>query len=222
MIIKIDKKLTDLKIGLLGFRAPILVPALIQYKCNPEMLKSPDEIDESYDLVIETGVYYKIPEKYLAMPKYGIIGFHETPMPEGRGSAPLQWTIINKRNNLVVTLYKLDKDLYTGDIIYQVNVPVEKLDTYDDMEKHRAYGISLCLSSFLGELEQGIMVNRPQTGKVTIHKMRTPKDSILNPLKTLEELWDDIRMCDNENYPAYFNVDGKKVILRYEVTNENI
>ena len=221
MIIKIYKEAKKLKIGLLGFRSDYLKKPLIDLDFMNFYSVGIGDIDESYDLVIETGVYDIIPNKVLNKPKYGIIGFHESPLPEGKGHAPIQWAILNKRSNFVITLYKLDDGVDTGKIIYQYNMPIDKIDTYETMEEKRKIGIQNCFFEFLKELNMGVIVEREQTGKSSYHKKRNPNDSLLDDSKSLKDLWDDIRICDHDNYPAYFFVDGKKVILRYEVTDDN-
>ena len=53
-----------------------------------------------------------------------------------------------------------------------------------------------------------------QIGTPTYYKKRTPKDSKLDLDKSLRELWPLISICDNEEYPAWLEIDGKKFILK--------
>jgi hypothetical protein len=39
--------------------------------------------------------------------------------------------------------------------------------------------------------------------------------------KPLKDLWDDIRVCDNEKFPAYFIVEGKIIYLKYKVADND-
>tara|TARA_R110002074_G_scaffold189543_2_gene355384 strand:+ start:6460 stop:7128 length:669 start_codon:yes stop_codon:yes gene_type:complete len=221
MITNINKNPKKLKIGLLGFRSNYLInPLHMMGFINFKSIEI-DDIDESYDLVVETGVYNIISNEVLNKPKYGTIGFHESPLPEGRGHAPIQWAILNKKNNFTITLYKLDNGVDTGNIIYQYNIPIDNIDTYEKMEEKRKIGIENCFTEFLKELSLGVIVEREQTGKSSYHKKRNPEDSLLDDSKSLIDLWDNIRVCDNKNYPAHFFVDGRKVILRYEVVDDN-
>jgi methionyl-tRNA formyltransferase len=45
------------------------------------------------------------------------------------------------------------------------------------------------------------------------HK-RTLKDSFIDWNEPLRELYNEIRACDPEDYPAFFFVDGRKVCIR--------
>ena len=66
-------------------------------------------------------------------------------------------------------------------------------------------------------MKSGFIVLREQSGKPSYHKKRTKENSELNPDIPLKDLWDEIRICDNENYPAFFVIGDTKIILRYEV-----
>ncbi len=67
-----------------------------------------------------------------------------------------------------------------------------------------------------------IVTLRKQTGKGSYQKRRTPDDSELN-LETsdINNLWKGIRICDNDKFPAFFRIGDKKVVLRYEVVDDN-
>ena len=221
MIQKIDKHFKDLKIGIFGFRSHLFLSPLSKIGITPIKIHHLDEIDNSFDLIIESGVYTIIPKHYLSIPKYGIIGIHESPMPEGKGHAPLQWAVLNKRNNLTISLYKLSPKVDGGNIIYQYNMGINKTDTYLDLERKRQEGIILCFEEFLKELKEGIIVLRKQSGVGSYHQKRIPLNSELDINKPLIDLWDNIRICDNEKYPAYFYIEGKKITLKYEVDNDN-
>ena len=59
-----------------------------------------------------------------------------------------------------------------------------------------------------------------QIGKASYQQKRNPTDSILKLSKdTLENLWEHIRLCDNEQFPAFFEIHGRKVVLKYQVQN---
>ena len=180
-----------------------------------------NDIDDSFHLVVESGVFDIIPEEYLNKPKYGVIGIHETPIPEGKGHAPLQWSVLNGRKNITVSLYKLNKKVDAGQIIYQHNMEINNVDTYYDLEVKRQNGITICFNKFLEELSEGIIVLREQSGFESYHNKRNPKDSELNISKPLDKLWNEIRICDNEKFPAHFYIGKTKIILRYEVENDN-
>ena len=221
MIIKLNKKLSELKIGVMGTRKNLLSEVLDDKGIPYIEIEELQEIDSSFDIVFGSGIYKIVPSKYLNKPALGLIFFHETPLPEGKGNAPIQWTILNKKHNLTITAFKAVEAMDGGDYVYQYNISVSKTDTLETLNRKRATGIKRCLESIIEELEQGCLVSRKQSGESSVSPKRTPKDSGLDPNETLMNLWDNIRVCHNDDYPAFFIVDGKKVILRYEVVDQD-
>lgn len=59
---------------------------------------------------------------------------------------------------------------------------------------------------------------RPQRGKETFYKKRTPKDSEISPNDTIKDLFLKLRVADNERYPVFFKHKGKKYTLRIDKT----
>lgn len=220
-IIKIENS-RNLKIGLLGFRQNLLEDVLKENDFSYVNLKNQEDITDEFDIIFSTGVYYIIKEPYLSAPRYGVYGFHETPVPEGAGHAPIQWTVLNGKRNMVITLFKMEQKFDTGQIAQQFNQPFKWSDTYSILEEKRQLGISRCFKNFIKEeFQHGIIVLREQTGRGSYSPKRSPKDSELAPYKSLMDLWDEIRICDNKKFPAFFILEKEnekiKVTLRYEV-----
>ena len=217
MIIKIKKGVENLKIGIVGSRKELLKKVLLQKNINYFEIEQISDIDNTFDIVFGTGIYQSIKEPYLSLPTHGMVFFHETPLPEGKGNSPIQWTVFNKRPNLTVTAFKATEGMDSGAILYQYNIPISSLDTLEILDNKRNIGIKKCFSEILGELKQGYIVLRTQTGQDSISQRRTPEDSELEPNEALLNLWDKIRVCDNNKFPAFFKLKGKKIIIRYKV-----
>jgi len=218
LIIKVGQR--NLKVGFLGLRAKF-----VSDNCNESIdthiLKSEGDIDETFDMIFLLGHYKMITGDIIVKPKYGIYCLHESPLPEGRGHAPIQWAILNKRPNLTISLFKINRGVDAGLIAHQHNIPIDKTDTYEVIDENRKKGQSDCFNIFIKDvLDSGVIKLTKQTGNGDYHKKRNPSDSKLDATKSLVDLWDNIRMCDNINFPAFFRIGDKKVILRYEVEND--
>ncbi len=218
MIKILDKPFNELMIGVCGFRQSLLIPPLQKFRANYKQISGVQDITSEFDIVFVSGMYKLIKKAQLDAVKYGIFGFHESPLPEGKGHAPLQWAVLHGRPNLTITLFQFTEGVDAGPIAYQYNVPIGSMDTYPEIEAKRQEGISKCFNAFLEEFSQDILVLREQSGQESYNKKRSSLDSQLDLSKPLRDLWNDIRICDNEAYPAFFIWEGKKVILRYEVT----
>lgn len=222
MIYKLSKPITECKVGVLGLRKHLLIPALLKQGIDYVTLDTIEDITSEFDLIFLAGLYYIVPEEKINLPSMGIFCFHETPLPEGRGHAPIHWTISNKRLNITASLFKIDKQVDNGLICYQYNVPVNALDTYNELEEKRCQAVISCWENFLFEvIESSAICMRLQSGRTSYNSKRSPKDSELDVNKPLKDLWDDIRVCDNEKFPAYFIVEGKMIYLKYKVADND-
>ena len=223
MIKKINENIIDCSIGVLGFRGGLLTEVLEKNNIfNYTILQDESEITDSFHFVFVSGYYKIISENIIKKPKHGIYCFHESPLPEGRGHAPIQWSLLNKRNNLTISMFKIDEGVDTGLLCYQYNVPINKMDTYKILENKRQIGLQECFKSFLEEVKDGVVVLREQSGLGNYQTKRSPKHSELSKKNyNIEDLWDSIRMCDNDKFPAFFKINDKKVILKYEVVDDN-
>jgi len=216
VVLQLGKQISDLKIGIVGSRSDCFSKILDKEKIQYDKIKV-RQIDSSYDLIFESGLYRIIPPEILKLPKIGIFGTHETPLPEGRGFCPLQWSVLNKREHIVVTLYKLDENVDNGKIVNQTYKPIANLDTIKILDQKRKEGISEGFQLFIDELRQGFIVLRDQTGTPSYSEQRTPDSCELDVSKRLADLWDEIRICNNEEYPAWFMIDDTKIIIKYEI-----
>ena len=57
---------------------------------------------------------------------------------------------------------------------------------------------------------------KPQKGKESFYPKRTAKDSRLDIDKTIKEQFNLLRIADNEEYPAFFEIDNHRYILKIE------
>ena len=83
---------------------------------------------------IVVAAYGKIlPKEILDYPKYGCINVHGSLLPKYRGSAPIQWSVINGEEETGVTIMQMAQGVDTGDMLYQKAVPISIDDTAESM-----------------------------------------------------------------------------------------
>lgn len=81
------------------------------------------------DLAIAVGVRVLISESIYDAPKFGTVALHDSLLPEYRGFAPLNWSIINGEKEMGVTAFFLNEKMDGGDIVDQIRVEIDELDT---------------------------------------------------------------------------------------------
>ncbi len=71
----------------------------------------------SPDFIVVSAYGNILPKRILDIPKYGCVNLHGSLLPEYRGAAPIQWSVINGDRLTGVTTMLMDVGLDTGDIL---------------------------------------------------------------------------------------------------------
>lgn len=119
---------------------------------------------------IVVAAYGKIlPKEILDLPQYGCINVHGSLLPKYRGSAPIQWSVINGEKETGVTIMQMAEGLDTGDILYQKAIPINIGDTAESMfNKLSALGGEMIVDA-LALLEKGELKAIPQEEALATH-----------------------------------------------------
>ena len=100
---------------------------------QPERIRRPECIEElrkyPADIFVVAAFGQILPEEILNMPRLGCINVHASLLPKYRGAAPIQWSILNGDSVTGVTIMQMGIGLDDGDILTQVEVPIESEDT---------------------------------------------------------------------------------------------
>lgn len=84
--------------------------------------------------VIVVVAYGKIlPKEILDLSKYGCINGHASLLPKLRGSAPIQWAIVNGEKQTGVTTMQMDEGMDTGDILETAVVDIGEQETAEEL-----------------------------------------------------------------------------------------
>lgn len=157
-----------------------------------------------------------------AFPK-GCINLHPALLPFNRGAYPNVWSIVEK-TPAGVTLHYLDKDVDTGDVIAQEEVPVLVSDTGTSLyQKLESAGLKLFQETW-PTIRSGAAERKPQEGAGSFHRVRDVDrldEIFLERSYRAEELLNIIRARTFPPHPgAYFRHNGRKVFVRVELCEE--
>ena len=96
---------------------------------QPKNLKDQNFINKITSInpdIIVVVAFRMIPKSIWQIPKYGTINLHASLLPNYRGSAPINWVIINNEDFTGVTTFFIDDKIDTGDILLQKKIKVDK------------------------------------------------------------------------------------------------
>ena len=74
-----------------------------------------------------------LPKEILDIPKYGAINVHGSLLPKYRGSAPIQWAVINGDKKTGITTMFMDIGMDTGDMILKQEVEIGEDETTGEL-----------------------------------------------------------------------------------------
>jgi len=101
------------------------------------------------DLIIVVAYGKLLPKSILDIPRLGCWNIHASMLPEFRGAAPVQWSLIHGRCKTGVTLMQMDVGMDTGPIILQKDCDIDYGDNVTIlMEKLSRIGSYLLAESF--------------------------------------------------------------------------
>jgi methionyl-tRNA formyltransferase len=168
-----------------------------------------------YEIMISCGFSYIIERDSIATAKIAV-NVHPTLLPAYRGYRSGPYIILNDETETGVTVHLLTVEMDKGDILAQESFPVTKFDTTKSLFRKCQEIEPRLLHKVIQDIKDGRLEPRPQdeSKASTYNYIRTPKDSEIDPSKPLAELYNEIRACDPEDYPAYFFVDGQKVCVK--------
>lgn len=97
----------------------------------------PSKIREDYgalneldiDLIVTCAFGQILPKEVLDLPKCGCVNVHASILPKYRGSAPIEYAIMNGDSETGITIMYMDEGMDTGDIISISKLPIEANDT---------------------------------------------------------------------------------------------
>ena len=141
---------------------------------------------------------------------------HASNLPNGRGWSPATWSILDGCTRLPVCLLEASDKVDRGDIYYRDEVELcgdELIEEWRELIVRKT--AELCLK-FVANFPKVLDSRERQPEEGTYFPRRGPADSKLDPSKTLEQLFNQLRVVDNTVYPAFFDLNGHRYILRIE------
>lgn len=81
------------------------------------------------DIILVAAFGQMLSRDILDLPPYGCINVHASLLPKYRGSAPIQWVILNGEERTGVTIMKMDAGCDTGDMILKKEIDISMEET---------------------------------------------------------------------------------------------
>lgn len=165
------------------------------------------------DLLCVIGLSQLVPKGLIDIARRGGVGFHPTMLPEGRGRAPVAWTIL-RGARAAANLFYLTDEADAGDIIAQREVPVLPDDYACDLIERTNKVLHAVILELAPAIRSGVLPRTPQDhSRATHYGKRTAADGLIDWTASTDAIYRLIRAAGRP-YPGAFTwVGGRKVIV---------
>ena len=147
---------------------------------------------------------YIIPEEIYG--NFNCVIFHMTDLPYGRGGSPLQNLIVREHRETMISAIQCVKEIDAGPVY--LKKPLSLNGSAEEIFIRANHIIEKMIVEIIKINPQPL----PQTGEITKFRRRKPEDGDWSGSKSLDEVFDYIRMLDAEGYPpAFIRVGNYKI-----------
>lgn len=170
--------------------------------------------EKEIDWLFVIGWSQIVKKELLSVPKKGCVGIHPTLLPEGRGRAAIPWAILKGLKKTGVTMFKLDEGVDTGDILAQLEIPLDGNITATELyEKVEKAHVQLIRDNWADIINDTIKPIKQDETKATVWEGRKPEDGELSHAMTMEEASRMVRAVTRPYPGAFYIEDGRKVTV---------
>ena len=190
---------------------------------QPDKLKEIKEsiIQMNPDMIVVVSYGKILPKSILDLPKYGCVNVHPSLLPKYRGSAPIQWAVLNGDKKTGVTIMQMDEHMDSGDIIIQKEIEIGENETTGELWARLSTLSSKLLLEAVKEIFDGTAKYTKQPENYTLAPMLTKDMAKIN--------WEELTSIQIKNLVrglnpimgAYCNLNGKKLkFWKVDIVNE--
>lgn len=181
----------------------------VKVRNNPGFLEGVKKLNPDLICVVAYGKI--LPQELLDVPKYGCVNVHGSLLPEYRGAAPIQWSVLNGDRKTGVTTMFMNAGMDTGDMILKEEVEIGDDETTGELwDRLKMIGAKLLIKT-VKEIENGTATRTKQPEEGTMAPMLSKEMAKIDwENKNAKEIKNLVRGL-NPIMGAYTFLDGKKI-----------
>jgi methionyl-tRNA formyltransferase len=138
---------------------------------------------------------------------------HESALPKGKGWSPLTWQVLEGETRIPVTLFEANIKVDAGNIYDISYFELDGTELIDELRIKQWNATREIIINYINNYDPDNL-GVCQVGDESFYPRRTQKNSLLDINKSISEQFNLLRVCDNERYPAWFEINGTKYIIK--------
>ncbi len=204
---------------------------------QPLSLRKGEDAESSFEtlkelapeLIVVVAYGQILPQNILEFPKYGCVNIHASLLPEYRGAAPIQWSVLDGKAETGVTSMKMEIGLDTGDMLIKKSTKIGENETASELHDRLSQMGAEVLLETVKAIKNGTLNPEKQDDeKSTYAKMITKDMSKLDFNENAQTVHNIIRgitgftMLDGKRLKIYRSViEGKSNAQAGTVTDKD-
>jgi methionyl-tRNA formyltransferase len=179
---------------------------------NEELIKIVKE--NKIRAAISVNWKYTIPKNFLDLFECGILNFHLGNLPDYKGNATVNWTIINGESYINGNIHKMDPELDAGDVVARKAIPISP-DTYiADVLKQAEADVPFLYEDAVKKvlIQPDIYVVKGTLSGSRCYP-RLPEDSQVNWNQPAENVCRLVRASSHPYKGAFSFLNGEKITI---------
>lgn len=146
---------------------------------------------------------------------------HASNLPSGKGFSPLQWQILEGKNEIFLTLFEAVNDVDAGPFYFKDKIIFKGNELLNEMRDIMGKKIiDMCLFYVNNQKD---LFPIEQEGDETFYRRRIIEDDEIDINKSIAEQFNLFRIADNKHFPLWFRYKGKKMYLKiFEENSDSI
>ncbi len=181
-------------------------------------IDDPDSIEfmraREPDLLVILGWSQILGDDALAVAGTGVVGAHASMLPHNRGSAPVNWAIINGETETGNSLMWLDAGVDSGNIIDQRAIAITPYDTCATIYDRVAETNALMMLDLVAALKAGERPGAPQVeSDEALLPRRKPADGLMDWTQGADRLYDFVRALTRPYPGAFTEMAGRRFLV---------
>ena len=184
---------------------------------QPENLENKKFLKDIKELKADIGVvvaFRKIPKELWEIPNFGTFNLHASLLPNYRGAAPINWSIIFKEKVTGVTTFLINDNIDSGDLLLQEKISIDHNENAGSLhDKLAIIGKNIVIKT----IDLFPLKFKPKKqiiiGNENIAPKLTRENTKIDWSNTLEDIYNKIRGLSPSPGAWTFLVSGKENII---------
>lgn len=160
------------------------------------------------DIAVVADYGILIPAETFTLPKHQTINVHFSKLPEFRGAAPVQYTLLRGDTSAWITIQKLAEELDTGDILWQKQEQIDPEDTTGGLYRKLFTIAAKELSDVIKQYAEQTIIPQSQDNALASYTRRLTRQDGYIPWEILSNILEGKQITEEQliTWPLYNSI----------------